>query len=74
MNKGMEKAKILIESLPYIKKIAHKTVVIKYGGHAMVDEELKKNFAWISSSSNILASTRWWCMAAALRLIHFWTK
>ncbi|HFQ80404.1 MAG TPA: acetylglutamate kinase [Desulfobacterales bacterium] len=45
MNKGMEKAKILIESLPYIKKFAHKTVVIKYGGHAMVDEELKKNFA-----------------------------
>ncbi len=45
MNKGMEKAKILIESLPYIKKFANKTVVIKYGGHAMVDEELKKNFA-----------------------------
>ncbi len=45
MNKGMKKAKILIESLPYIKKFANKTVVIKYGGHAMVDEELKKNFA-----------------------------
>jgi acetylglutamate kinase len=45
MNKGIEKAKILIESLPYIKKFYDKTVVIKYGGHAMVDEELKKNFA-----------------------------
>ncbi len=45
MNKGMEKAKVLIESLPYIKKFANKTVVIKYGGHAMVDEELKQNFA-----------------------------
>ncbi|NOX25279.1 MAG: acetylglutamate kinase [Deltaproteobacteria bacterium] len=45
MNKGMEKAKILIESLPYIKKFANKTVVIKYGGHAMADEELKQNFA-----------------------------
>jgi acetylglutamate kinase len=45
MNKGMEKAKILIESLPYIKKFANKTVVIKYGGHAMVDAELQKNFA-----------------------------
>ena len=45
MNKELEKAKILIESLPYIKKFANKTVVIKYGGHAMVDEGLKKNFA-----------------------------
>ncbi|HIJ79775.1 MAG: acetylglutamate kinase [Desulfobulbaceae bacterium] len=45
MKKGLEKAKILVESLPYIKKFYGKTVVIKYGGHAMVDEELKKNFA-----------------------------
>ncbi len=45
MKQGIEKAQILIESLPYIKKFAGKTVVIKYGGHAMVDEELKKNFA-----------------------------
>jgi acetylglutamate kinase len=36
---------VLIESLPYIRKFNEKTVVIKYGGHAMVDEELKKNFA-----------------------------
>lgn len=45
MIKGIEKANILIESLPYIKEFYNKTVVIKYGGHAMVDEELKKNFA-----------------------------
>ncbi len=45
MQPGIEKAQILIESLPYIKKFYNKTVVIKYGGHAMVDEELKKNFA-----------------------------
>ena len=45
MRKGSETAHILIESLPYIKKFFGKTVVIKYGGHAMVDEELKKNFA-----------------------------
>jgi len=45
MQKSIEKAKILIESLPYIRKFYGKTVVIKYGGHAMVDEELKKNFA-----------------------------
>ncbi len=45
MNKEIAKAKTLIESLPYIKEFYDKTVVIKYGGHAMVDEELKKNFA-----------------------------
>ncbi|MCI5130667.1 MAG: acetylglutamate kinase [Candidatus Electrothrix sp. EH2] len=45
MEQGIAKAKVLIESLPYIREFNHKTVVIKYGGHAMVDEELKKNFA-----------------------------
>jgi len=45
MKEVIEKAKILIESLPYIREFYNKTVVIKYGGHAMVDEELKKNFA-----------------------------
>ena len=38
-------AEILIEALPYIRKFAGKTIVIKYGGHAMVDEELKRSFA-----------------------------
>lgn len=45
MQTGSQTAEILIESLPYIKEFFGKTVVIKYGGHAMVDEELKKNFA-----------------------------
>jgi len=45
MEELIGKAKILIESLPYIRAFYNKTVVIKYGGHAMVDEELKKNFA-----------------------------
>jgi len=39
------KAKVLVESLPYIREFREKTVVIKYGGHAMVDETLKRNFA-----------------------------
>ncbi|KJS75783.1 MAG: acetylglutamate kinase [Desulfotomaculum sp. BICA1-6] len=38
----MQKAGILVEALPYIKKFYGKTVVIKYGGHAMVNCELKK--------------------------------
>jgi len=42
MPSASEKAGILVEALPYIKKFYGKTVVIKYGGHAMVNEELKK--------------------------------
>lgn len=38
-------ADILIESLPYIKRFYGRTIVVKYGGHAMVDEQLKKDFA-----------------------------
>ncbi|MBU1343068.1 MAG: acetylglutamate kinase [Proteobacteria bacterium] len=38
-------ADILIEALPYIKNFSGKTIVVKYGGHAMVDENLKKDFA-----------------------------
>ncbi len=45
MKESIEKAKVLIESLPYMQKFRHKTVVIKYGGHAMVDEHLKRQFA-----------------------------
>jgi acetylglutamate kinase len=38
-------ADILIEALPYIRRFYGMTLVIKYGGHAMVDEQLKEDFA-----------------------------
>lgn len=38
-------ADILIEALPYIRRFYGMTIVIKYGGHAMVDEQLKEDFA-----------------------------
>ncbi|OQY49555.1 MAG: acetylglutamate kinase [Desulfobacteraceae bacterium 4572_89] len=38
-------ADILIEALPYIQNFSTKTIVVKYGGHAMVDEGLKRDFA-----------------------------
>ena len=38
-------ADILIESLPFIRQFAGQTIVIKYGGHAMVDDQLKEDFA-----------------------------
>jgi len=41
MTKALERAEILIEALPYIKEFAGKTIVVKYGGNAMINEELK---------------------------------
>ena len=38
-------AHVLTEALPYIRRFGGKTIVIKYGGNAMVDEELKRGFA-----------------------------
>jgi len=45
MQKLIDKASVLIEALPYIRRFYQKTIVIKYGGHAMADRELKKDFA-----------------------------
>lgn len=39
----ISKAEILIEALPYIQRLAGKTLVIKYGGNAMINDELKNN-------------------------------
>ena len=42
MQEYLEKAEVLIEALPYIQKFNRKVIVVKYGGSAMVDENLKK--------------------------------
>ena len=43
MNQILEKAKTLVEALPYIQKFNRKIIVVKYGGSAMSNEELQKN-------------------------------
>jgi len=43
--KATEVARVLGEALPYIRRFRNKTVVVKYGGNAMVDEQLKSGFA-----------------------------
>ena len=43
MDAVMEKAQVLIEALPYIQRFNRKIIVVKYGGSAMVDEELKEH-------------------------------
>lgn len=45
MSKQIDKAETLVEALPYIRAFSGKTVVIKYGGKAMVETELKEQFA-----------------------------
>ena len=47
LHKGLKKmdvskrAKVLIQAMPYIKKYSGETIVVKYGGNAMINEELK---------------------------------
>ncbi|WP_281550319.1 acetylglutamate kinase [Murimonas intestini] len=43
MENWLAKANVLIEALPYIQRFHGKTIVVKYGGSAMVDHDLKKN-------------------------------
>jgi len=45
MDNPLDKAKILIEALPYIRRFYDKTIVIKYGGSTMEEERLKRSFA-----------------------------
>ncbi len=45
VQKWIDKAEVLIEALPYIRRFLDKTIVIKYGGHAMIDEDLRASFA-----------------------------
>ena len=43
MQKYLDKAEVLIEALPYIQRFIRKIIVVKYGGSAMIDEELQQN-------------------------------
>ena len=43
MEQVLKKAEVLIEALPYIQKFNRKIIVVKYGGSAMINEELQKN-------------------------------
>ena len=43
MQEILAKAEVLIEALPYIQRFNRKIIVVKYGGSAMVDEELKRH-------------------------------
>src|SRR5512139_1007238 len=45
MQNPIDKAKVLVEALPYIRRFYDKTIVIKYGGSTMEEDRLKRSFA-----------------------------
>ena len=45
MTDRIQQASILVEALPYIQRFSGKTIVVKYGGHAMTDDVLRRSFA-----------------------------
>ena len=58
-----QRAQVLVQALPYIKKYAGKTVVVKYGGNAMIDEGLKNDVMNDIVLMQLVAST--WCWSTA---------
>ena len=44
MKQKIERATVLLEALPYIRQFFQKRVVVKYGGHAIADDDLKQDF------------------------------
>ena len=63
----MEKASILNETLPWLETYAGKIVVIKYGGNAMIDDDLKRAFAQDIVFMKRLRHPSWWFTEAGLR-------
>ncbi len=59
------KAAILAEAMPYIRRFHGRIVVVKYGGNAMIDEQLKQSFARDVVLLRLVGLNRWWCTAAA---------
>ena len=59
-----ERAQVLTQALPYIQKYYGKTVVVKYGGNAMINEELKEQVMEdivLLSLIGIIVLAVWWC-------------
>ena len=69
MQKYLEKAEVLIEALPYIQRFNRKIIVVKYGGSAMVDEELKRHVIEDVTLLKLCDSNRSLCMAEEKRSV-----
>jgi len=56
---AMNIAQVLTEALPYIQRFSGKTIVIKYGGNAMIDNALKNSFARDVVLMKLVGAWRW---------------
>ena len=63
LNRAKTIAEVLTEALPYIQKFTSRTVVVKYGGNAMVDEKLKNSFARDIVLMKLVGMNQSWCTA-----------
>ncbi len=70
MQQYLEKAEVLIEALPYIQRFNRKIIVVKYGGSAMVDEELKSHVIKDVTLLKLVDSNRSLCMAEEKRSVN----
>ena len=62
-----QRATVLAEALPWLQHYRDKIVVVKYGGNAMIDEDLKAAFAADMVFLAPWARNPWWCTAAGRR-------
>ena len=62
-----QQSEILMQALPHMLRYDDAIVVVKYGGHAMGDEDKARDFAKDMVLLDRPASIRWWCMAAGRR-------
>lgn len=69
-----ERAEVLTQALPYIKKHTGKIIVIKYGGNAMINEQLKQQVMEDIVLFGLSVLRLFLFMAAALKLTTLWTS
>ena len=74
MENFINKADVLMEALPYFRRFYGKTFVIKYGGHAMIDEDLKESFAQDIVLLKYVGINPSWFTAAVRRSTRCWTR
>ena len=68
----LEKAGILTEALPYMRRYSGKAITVKYGGHAMGDATLSKKFASDIVLLKQVVLIPSWCMVAGRRSAPCW--
>lgn len=72
MQQKIQQAQILLDALPYIKRYNKKTIVIKYGGAAQINPELKEKFAQDIVLLYLVGISSLSSMVVVKRSTHYW--